>query len=150
MFTSISRPDTTATRLTNRRGFAGTLALTLAACLSIGGASTAAAQQVPPAPLEPGFSTMGVFMGSDGPVYAVTNLAKTSWNGLDIIVGNLYNFETNEIEFMVVVPAAPASVVAFTRATAFVIWADYGSADHPEVIVNWADNKHNRGTYIPL
>jgi hypothetical protein len=156
MFKSIQPPRKTLSRFSSSRRFAGAIACAVAASLLLGGASNAFAQTpvpaaavdptVQPAPIDPGFSTMGVFMDANGPVYAVTNLEKTSWNGISVIIGNFYNFETDALNFLVVIPAAPGSVVWFSGTAAGVL---YVFPDDPTE-THWSDNRLRSGTYIPI
>lgn len=142
MFTSIARSITTC------RGFAGLAAMTLAAALLLGNAATVSAQTVAPetpapvdptvdpVPIEPGYSTMGMFLDdsdNSNVVYIVTNLEHTTWNGYRVVIGYLYNCATGSLEFMLVVPTAAGQVAGFTGSVTFAMWVgtnaqgDFGS-----------------------
>ena len=123
-----------------------TAAMTLACCALAFGPVSVAQEPVPTQPLDPQYSTAGVFLDSNGlPVYGVVNLAVTSWNGIELITGDFYDFETGAFEFMVVIPAAPATVVWFAGRSAGWVSA-IGGGSEP----TWGDNFGHLGTYVPI
>lgn len=145
----ISMISSMARSIVSHRGFNGLAAVAIAAAVMFSGSSSALGQtpvppapvdpSVPPLPIEPGFSTMGVFLdGQNYPVVYVTNLTRTSWNGISVIVGNAYNFQTGQDEFMVVLPTAPGTVAGFTGSFTFTMWVGpVGTADQVAQSAQW-------------
>lgn len=126
--------------------------LAILALLGLLSCQTAVAQTaipappVAPQPVLPGHSTSGLFEDNGGmPVYGVTNLSATVWNGVPVITGDLFDFQTMQIEFFVAVPFSPGSVVWVAGNHGG--WAD---ANDGTGVLRWGDNVGRSGVYIPL